>query len=370
MNARKYAIYGALFGVFFPLAGTLFQAGMLSVGGSMVERISQVQAMPLMWIIDTAPFFLGLFASLAGRRQDEILAIEAARRAAFAATAGELFSGAQALLGTVSSFSSTTTQTAASVRETTDTMKQLGHTAAQAALTAETVVGMAEASRRCSEEGLRAMELSNAELLKLGEDVRSVAALAGGLDRRMREIFEVASVVGYLSDRSDRLSREAAEQLARHPAPAGFGVVVEEMKRQAEDTKKAAVQVKTILGEMGKAVAATSTAARNGLVRAQHGAAVAGRTGENIKKLAAALKESAQAAKEIALVAQQQDRGLDGMMKSMNEIYLATEETMVSTQQVASEARVLNDMAHRLDRSVRRAHGGEVTPVTPTALRV
>lgn len=66
MNARKYAVYGALFGCFFPLAGTLFQAGMLGGGGSMGERIGQVQAMPLMWIIDTAPFFLGLFASLAG----------------------------------------------------------------------------------------------------------------------------------------------------------------------------------------------------------------------------------------------------------------------------------------------------------------
>jgi len=357
MNARRYAIYGALFGAFFPLAGTLFQAGMLGGAGSIGDRIGQVQAMPLMWIIDTAPFFLGLFASLAGRRQDEIVAIEAARRAAFAATAGELFSGAQCLLATVSTFSSTASQTAASVQQTTAAMQKLGQTAARAALTAETVVGMAEASRRCSEDGLRAMELSNGELLRLGEDVRSVAALAGDLEKRMREIFEVASVVGSLSDRADRLSRDAAEQLARHPAPAGFGVVVEEMKRQAEDTKKAAVKVKTILAEMGKAVAATSTAARNGLVRAQHSAAVAGRTGENIKKLAAALKESSQAAKEIALVAQEQDRGLDRMMKSMNEIYLATEDTMASTQRVASEAQFLNDMAHRLDRSVRRAPG-------------
>lgn len=367
MNARKYAAYGTVFGIFFPLAGTLFQAAMLGGTGSIGERIGQVQAMPLMWIIDTAPFFLGLFASFAGKRQDEIVAIEAARRAAFAETAGELFSGAQTLLATVSCFSSTATQTTASVRETTATMQQLGYTAARAALTAETVVGMAEASRRCSEEGVRAMELSNAELLKLGEDVRSVAALAGGLEERMREIFEVASVVGYLSDRSDRLSRDAAEQLARHPAPAGFGVVVEEMKRQAEDTRKAAVQVKTILGEMGTAVAATSSAARNGLIRAQRGAAVAGRTGENIKKLAATLKESAQAAKEIALVAQQQAQGLGGMMRSMNEIFLATEETMGSTQQVAGEARLLKDLALRLDRSVRGVSAPATVPATADA---
>jgi methyl-accepting chemotaxis protein len=368
MNARKYAVYGALFGCFFPLAGTLLQAGMLGGGGSMGARIGQVQAMPLMWIIDTAPFFLGLFASLAGRRQDEIVAIDVARCAAFAATAGELFSGAQALLATVFSFSSSATQTATSVRLTTATMQQLGHTAARAALTAETVVGMAEASRRCSEDGLRAMDLSNAEFVELSLDVRSVAALASGLEKRMGEIFEVSSLLGQLSEQSDRLSRGAAGQLARHPAVSGFGVVVEEMKRQAQDTQKAAVQVKALLGEMGKVVAATSTAARAGLVRAQHGAEVAGRTGQNIKKLAAALKESAQAAKEIALVAQQQDQGLDGMMKSMNEIYLATEETMASTQRVASEAQFLNDVAHRLDRSVRRAPADDALPAAALAL--
>jgi methyl-accepting chemotaxis protein len=38
-----------------------------------VESVKQVQAgSPLHWVIDTAPLFLGLFASLAGRRQDQV----------------------------------------------------------------------------------------------------------------------------------------------------------------------------------------------------------------------------------------------------------------------------------------------------------
>ena len=185
-----------------------------------------------------------------------------------------------------------------------------------------------------------------------------MAALAGALEKRMREIFEVASVVGSLAHRSDQLSRDAAEQLARHPAPAGFGVVVEEMKRQAEDTKAAAVQVKSILGEMSKAVAATSTAARMGscgLSTERRWRAGPERTSRSSQPRR---RSRPRPPGEIALVVQQQDRGLDGMMKSMNGIYLATEETMASTQRVASEAQFLNDMAHRLNRSVRSAPTG------------
>jgi methyl-accepting chemotaxis protein len=51
-------------------------------------------------------------------------------------------------------------------------------------------------------------------------------------------------------------------------------------------------------------------------------------------------------------VAQQQDHGIDQVLKAMNEIYLATQETMTSTQQVALQARSLNDLALGLKKGV------------------
>jgi len=69
---RRYAIYGALFGLGFPVVATiadaLFQGIALTPGSVLAVQARQ----PLHWIIDTAPFFLGLFAALAGHRQDEL----------------------------------------------------------------------------------------------------------------------------------------------------------------------------------------------------------------------------------------------------------------------------------------------------------
>jgi len=64
----RYTVIGIVFGVFFPLVGTaveLITQGLPPTIGNLVNIHSQN---PLLWIIDTAPIFLGLFALGLGLR--------------------------------------------------------------------------------------------------------------------------------------------------------------------------------------------------------------------------------------------------------------------------------------------------------------
>jgi two-component system sensor histidine kinase/response regulator len=65
-----YACYGALFGCLFPIIGTLIEAyaryGSVSVDALILSQTSS----HLLWIIDSAPLFLGVFASFGGRNLD------------------------------------------------------------------------------------------------------------------------------------------------------------------------------------------------------------------------------------------------------------------------------------------------------------
>jgi methyl-accepting chemotaxis protein len=354
MFTRKYAVYGILFGCLFLALGIVVEAASRpEFGLSGVGLLKAISHSPLLWIMFTVPFFMGVVASLAGRRQDHIEAVEHARREGYNRTSTELFTAAQSLLSTVSSFSSMTAETAASVRETTATMGQLGQTATQAALTAETVIGLARTGERASSEGLTAVETSMSEMLKLADEVRGLSQRIEGLNARMRDIFEIASVVNYIAERSQRLADTAAtESQKAGPAAKGFADVVAEMRHHAEDAKRASTQVKGILSDVHKAMLAAMTAAEVGIRRAEQGAQVASGTGDTIRRLATALKDASQGAKEIATVAQQQDHGIDQVLKAMNEIYLATQETMSSTQAVATEAKALNDLAAGLKRAV------------------
>ncbi len=72
-EANNYTVYGALFGFCFPIGATIMQVLLYTPEFSLANIIEVQKTSPLLWIINTAPFFLGLFARFAGKRQDVLL---------------------------------------------------------------------------------------------------------------------------------------------------------------------------------------------------------------------------------------------------------------------------------------------------------
>ena len=64
--------YGVVFGFLFPLAATIIHCVLHKISVSPANIVAAHANNPLLIIIDTAPLFLGLFAALAGKRQDTI----------------------------------------------------------------------------------------------------------------------------------------------------------------------------------------------------------------------------------------------------------------------------------------------------------
>ncbi len=352
MQAIRYALSGAAIGLGLPVLATFVEARM-RFGG---DLLAAQKGSPLLWIIDTAPLIASFLAMLVGRHQDELLDMERSSQRGFSATADDLSAAAQSLLTTVQSFSAMTAETAASVKETTQTMSGLSHTAMQAALTAETVIGLAQQSRKSSEDGMQAVEVTCAGMAKVAEEVRALSSRIDALNGRMRDILAITSVAGEIADRSEGLAdRAEAEARKAGPAASGFDEVARELRAHAIDARGAAGRVQMILGEIHKAMLATLTAVELGSRRAESGAEVAAGTGETIRNLAAIIRESSEAAKQIATVAQQQDRGFDEVLKAMNEIYRAVEEGVAATQRVAQEAKALSELARVIKQQVRSA---------------
>ena len=362
-NRYRYDVLGAVAGVGLPLVATVIEAVMQGHGLGPRALWDAARGQPLIWIMCTTPFVLGGLGRIIVRQHraivrqaQEIVRLEQARRESFERTASELFGAAQGLLGNVSAFTSTTAETAASVRQTTATMNQLSQTAASAALTAETVIGLALQSERASTVGLEHAENSRAELLRLAEDVGALAHRIEGLNVRVRGVFEIASLVAGVAERFARLAAEA-DRAAERTGPDGglFREVAAEVRRHADEAQQAADQVQQILADVHHAMLGAMSAAEVGSQRAKAGARVVDQTGETIRNLAAALRESSRAAKEIARVAQQQENGIEQVLKAMNEIHIATEGTVASTHQVAAEARSLNELATSLRAAVKPA---------------
>ncbi len=68
----NYTIYGLLFGAAFPIGASLIVAALADDGLSLATIVQAQRSDPLLWIIDSAPIWLGWFASLCGMRQDRL----------------------------------------------------------------------------------------------------------------------------------------------------------------------------------------------------------------------------------------------------------------------------------------------------------
>jgi GAF domain-containing protein len=71
-ETQKYALAGAVFGLLFPIVATLIRIANFNLPYELSSVITVQSSDSLLWIIDTAPFFLGLFAFFAGQRQDNL----------------------------------------------------------------------------------------------------------------------------------------------------------------------------------------------------------------------------------------------------------------------------------------------------------
>jgi len=72
-QARRYTLYGAGIGLLFPVGATLLRVALLRQPWTLVSLAAVQAADPMLWIIDSAPLVLGLFARLAGYRQDRLM---------------------------------------------------------------------------------------------------------------------------------------------------------------------------------------------------------------------------------------------------------------------------------------------------------
>ncbi len=326
MRSTRYDLWGVVVGAGLPVVGTVIEAWVHHGGVTPAALAASLSGQPLLWIMATTPLVLGGLGHVIVRQHEEIvrsheeiLRLEQARRESFAKTASELFSSAQGLLGNVSNFTTTAAETAGSVRETTTTLHALAQTASAAAITAETVIGIALQAERASAQGLRHAEAARGDLLQLAEEVRDLSRRIEALDARLAEVVAAANAV----EPGFHLPERLAHALAT-----------------AQRTMGGAVEV-----------------ARAGVAHAAAGAQTATRTAETVQDLSEALRDAAKAARDIARVAQQQESGIEQVLKAMNQISHATEGTMASTHEVAKEARSLNDLATMLRQAVKADPG-------------
>jgi methyl-accepting chemotaxis protein len=155
--------------------------------------------------------------------------------------------------------------------------------------------------------------------------------------------------VSNLSEQSNLLAVNAAIEAAQAgEAGKGFRVVAQEVKKLAEQSKQATLQIRTILNDTQKAVNIAVLVTEQGTKAAELGVQQSLQAGESIKALSKNMADAAQTMSQIAVASQQQLVGMNQVVAAIESIRKATNHNVDGVRQLEGTARNLQVLGQTL----------------------
>jgi methyl-accepting chemotaxis protein len=273
-------------------------------------------------------------------------------------TTGVLASSAAEILAATTQQAAGATESSAAVAETVTTVEEVTQTAEQATQRARAVADSSQRAAEIGKAGRRAVEESVTGMTGVKEQVESIAGSILALAEQAQAIGEIIASVNDIAEQTNLLALNAAVEAARAGEQGrGFAVVAGEVKSLAEQSKKATIEVRRILGEIQRATSSAVMTTEQGTKQVAATTKQVTEAGETIRALTDAVAEAAQAAAQIVASAGQQAAGMTQIRQAIGNIHEATQQNLASTKQAERAAQDLNALGTKLLDLVGGNHG-------------
>ena len=221
---------------------------------------------------------------------------------------------------------------------------------------------MARGGRDMANDALAKLEVVKA---KLGES----AAAVEGLGVKSSKISSIVDVITSIADQTNLLALNAAIEAARAGEQGrGFAVVASEVRNLAEESKKAAEQIDSLIKEISEDTNQAVKYTEIGTAEAAEGIEITTKALHSLEKISQAVSESAERIKGITSIVDSQKTNTDNVVNAMDKVASivednlnSTEESAAATQQqtasmeeLTSATQELAHLANRLQESVSR----------------
>jgi methyl-accepting chemotaxis protein len=237
-----------------------------------------------------------------------------------------------------------------SVNETTSIIEELGMFALQSAEQADNAAGGAKQALGLAEGGTQTVGRTIEGISGLRDQVTAIANQIIRLSEQTAQISNVSDLVADLANQTNMLALNAGVEAARAGEQGkGFAVVAGEIRKLADQSKKSADRINSLVNEVQAAINSTVMVTDEGTKKATVGIELAEETGDVFASIADSVNQVFLNTQQIAQSAKQQAVTVQQVVAAMNVINLGAKETAVGIVQVKDATNDLNRAAQNLE---------------------
>lgn len=201
----------------------------------------------------------------------------------------------------------------------------------------------AERGLDSSNQGMKTVKVLVENMIGIKDSASQTSQSIGVLTKRTEEIGRTLNVITDIASQTNLLALNAAIEAARAgDAGRGFAVVAEEIRKLAEDSRKSAVEIEKIIGDVQKDTTAAGKAIDTMEASVKEGNKSSIEAEKIFQEIAKSTEETFGASKEIQAATISQKESIGSVVKNIEQIVVVSEETAAGTQQVASSSQQMN----------------------------
>lgn len=266
------------------------------------------------------------------------------------------------------------TKLESSTRIVTDLSRSIQQGAAKARSAAEVTQEAAKLSKRGTEAGKQAAT----RLQSIDDIVKANTDTVKDLDKRAKEIGVIVGTTKDIADQTNLLALNAAIEAARAgEAGRGFAVVADEIRKLAEGTKKAAVQIEGMVNTIVESTAQVVGGMTTGTQQVTESIDIVNQALGILDQIGSGAEEITVKAQEISAATSEQAAGAQTVAKTTEEIADTSEQAAIGAdqmsttiqqqtaamQQMTSSAQNLSSLAEELRKALKRFKVSSATEV-------
>lgn len=257
------------------------------------------------------------------------------------------------IAATVEQHEKTAFHQSASVNETTTTIEELEYSFRHMGEAADAAGARASRAITLAEGGSETVNQSLAGIIDLKEKVSAIAEQILRLSEQTSQIGAVISLVSDLAEQTNMLALNAAVEAARAGDHGkGFAVVATEIRKLADQSRKSAEKVNTLVADIRKATDATVMVTEEGTKTAAQGMELAQSAAAAFNDLKSSLGTIIENFQQTQLSINQQLSAVKQVAQAMEDVNLGAKETSGAISQTKAGIDQLRNAVQRLSELV------------------